>query len=85
MKVVDRQNIPNKQQQILKRTFSVNNRLSIFVAIVCICFSLFFTNEVKAQNVSVWDGTMAAWTHGNGTQANPYLIESAQQLVFCNI
>jgi hypothetical protein len=29
-----------------------------------------------------WDGTSAPWTQGNGTQANPYLIESPQHLAF---
>ena len=30
--------------------------------------------------VSTWDGTHTTWTNGNGTEANPYLIENAQQL-----
>ena len=29
---------------------------------------------------SVWDGSHTTWTNGNGTQANPYLIENAAQL-----
>jgi len=29
---------------------------------------------------SVWDGSHTAWTKGDGTQANPYLIENAAQL-----
>ena len=28
---------------------------------------------------SVWDGSHTTWTNGNGTQANPYLIENAAQ------
>jgi hypothetical protein len=28
----------------------------------------------------VWDGTHTPWTNGNGTQASPYLIETAEQL-----
>ena len=37
--------------------------------------------NVKAQ-VSVWDGTYAPWTNGNGTEADPFLIENAQQLAY---
>ena len=31
---------------------------------------------------SVWDGSRAVWTRGNGTASSPYLIESAQNLAF---
>ena len=30
--------------------------------------------------ISVWDGTAEPWTHGSGTEDDPYLIENAQQL-----
>ena len=36
---------------------------------------------MKAQ-VSVWDGTAEPWTHGSGTQEDPYLIESAAQFAY---
>jgi hypothetical protein len=35
-----------------------------------------------APTMSVWDGTTAAFVHGNGTSAEPYLIESAANLAF---
>lgn len=35
----------------------------------------------KAQ-VSVWNGTWEPWTHGTGTEADPFLIENAQQLAY---
>lgn len=54
---------------------------NVFLLVLAVCLAL-TSLEMKAQNVSVWDGTMAAWTHGNGTQANPYLIENAQQLAW---
>ena len=31
---------------------------------------------------STWDGTTASWTHGTGTESDPYLIESAQNLAY---
>ena len=37
--------------------------------------------NVKAQ-VSVWDGTYTPWTNGTGTEADPFLIENAQQLAY---
>ena len=41
----------------------------------------FFAMVLNAQ-VSVWDGTAEPWTHGSGTQEDPYLIESAQNLAY---
>ena len=38
--------------------------------------------KIVAQNVSTWDGTSAIWTQGSGTQADPYLIETAQNLAW---
>lgn len=29
-----------------------------------------------------WDGTSDIWTKGDGTAANPYLVETAEQLAF---
>lgn len=37
--------------------------------------------NINAQ-VSVWDGTYAPWTNGTGTEADPFLIENAQQLAY---
>lgn len=37
--------------------------------------------KVSAQ-VSTWDGTWQPWTHGTGTEADPFLIENAQQLAY---
>ncbi|MBP5496213.1 MAG: T9SS type A sorting domain-containing protein [Bacteroidales bacterium] len=31
---------------------------------------------------SVWDGSYAPWTHGTGTESDPFLIENAQQLAY---
>lgn len=38
--------------------------------------------KTVAQSVSVWDGTSAIWTQGSGTEADPYLIETAQNLAW---
>jgi uncharacterized repeat protein (TIGR02543 family) len=47
--------------------------------IIFLTVSLAITISAKAQ-VSVWDGSHTTWTNGLGTQASPYLIESAAQL-----
>lgn len=44
-------------------------------------FCLLLTHGVQAQ-VSVWNGTYAPWTNGTGTEADPFLIENAQQLAY---
>ena len=42
---------------------------------------LLFSSMTFAQ-VSTWDGTWEPWTHGTGTEEDPFLIESAQQLAY---
>jgi len=34
------------------------------------------------SQVSTWDGTWEPWTHGTGTESDPFLIENAQQLAY---
>lgn len=43
--------------------------------------AVFLAMILNAQ-ISVWDGTAEPWTHGNGTQEDPYLIENARQLAY---
>lgn len=38
--------------------------------------------EIVNAQVSIWDGTWEQWTHGTGTEGNPFLIENAQQLAY---
>ena len=49
---------------------------SLFFVAMCMMLS------ATVAQVSVWDGTLATWTNGNGTENNPYLIESAAQLAY---
>ncbi|MBQ3740609.1 MAG: InlB B-repeat-containing protein, partial [Bacteroidales bacterium] len=48
-------------------------RRHLVLWIVCLCSISAFAQ---------WDGTSAPWTQGNGTQTNPYLIETPQHLAF---
>jgi len=43
--------------------------------------AMLMTLALNAQ-ISVWDGTAEHWTHGSGTEDDPYLIENAQQLAY---
>ena len=49
-------------------------------AIAIIIFVL--ASVTAIAQTSVWDGSRAIWTRGNGTASSPYLIESAQNLAF---
>ena len=49
--------------------------IGIFITVLVNC-------SVNAQSVSIWDGTSEIWTQGSGTEANPYLIQNAQQLAY---
>ena len=40
---------------------------------------VFMSGVAKADT---WDGTAAIWTHGSGTESDPYLIESAANLAW---
>ena len=39
-------------------------------------------SSMAFSQVSTWDGTWEPWTHGTGTEADPFLIENAQQLAY---
>lgn len=43
---------------------------------------LFAMLGLLANAQTPWDGTSAAWTKGDGTSANPYLIENGQHLAY---
>ena len=47
-----------------------------------IMMMLLLTGVIVEAQTSVWDGSRAVWTRGNGTASSPYLIESAQNLAF---
>ena len=43
---------------------------------------LLMTSMMAEAQTSVWNGSRRLWTSGEGTESNPYLIESAEQLAF---
>ena len=45
--------------------------------------ALFLMTGIMAEaQTSVWDGSRKLWTQGEGTESNPYRIESAENLAF---
>jgi hypothetical protein len=49
--------------------------------IAAMALSVMLSGLSMAQ-VSVWDGSAEPWTHGSGTEEDPYLIESAANLAW---
>ena len=47
--------------------------------------AFFCVGLMAGAQTSVWDGSRAIWTRGNGTENDPYLIESAQNLAFFGV
>ena len=59
----------------------IMKRLYLLTTLIFVMMAAFLPMNMKAQ-VSVWDGTYAPWTNGTGTEADPFLIENAQQLAY---
>ena len=55
---------------------------NIILSLLCFVVSLSVTTLQAQNTVSTWDGSAVEWTQGSGTQASPYLIESAQNLAW---
>ena len=56
-------------------------KLYLLSTMMLLVIAAMLPHHLTAQ-VSVWDGTYAPWTHGTGTEADPFLIENAQQLAY---
>ncbi|MBP5572853.1 MAG: hypothetical protein J6X40_01640, partial [Bacteroidales bacterium] len=53
----------------------------LFKMMMAMALSVMLSGVSTAQ-VSVWDGSAEPWTHGSGTEEDPYLIESAANLAW---
>ena len=49
---------------------------------IYIIIMLILTGMIAEAQTSVWNGSRRLWTNGEGTESNPYLIESAENLAF---
>ena len=49
---------------------------------ITIIMLLVLTGMMAMAQTSVWNGKKTIWTHGAGTESDPYLIESADHLAF---
>lgn len=64
----------------MKRGFNILN--GITMKKIYIMMMLVLTGMMAQAQVSVWDGSKKMWTKGSGTENDPYLIESAENLAF---
>ncbi len=57
--------------------------IAVMVAMLIVLSSIVSAMVVvSANSVDVWDGTMSSDIKGSGTEADPYLIENAEQLAY---
>ena len=49
---------------------------------IYIIISLLMVGMIAEAQISVWNGNRRLWTRGEGTESNPFLIESAGNLAF---
>lgn len=49
---------------------------------IYIIITFLLTGMIAEAQTSVWNGSRRLWTNGEGTESNPYLIESAENLAF---
>ena len=56
--------------------------MNIIVRFLSVLFIFFCLSHECSAQVSIWDGTASSWTQGDGTESNPYLISSAQNLAY---
>ena len=49
---------------------------------ITIIMLLVLTGMMAMAQTSVWNGKKTIWTHGAGTESDPYLIESAAHLAY---
>ena len=56
-----------------------NNMKKLYIIML-----LVITGIMAQAQTSVWDGSRKLWTRGEGTENDPFLIESAEHLAFLN-
>lgn len=63
-----------------KRTLSIVLALTMLITSISVCATTVFAEgavEEATNEIVYWDGTAVAPTKGEGTKANPYIIENA--------
>ena len=75
----------------MTKLFKNSKQIVAFIFAFAILAVSLFTGGINiaadacdVSKVDYWDGTLATkFASGNGTEANPYIIETAEQLAFC--
>lgn len=61
---------------------SVKMRLALLALAALVWIAVPVSARAEGETVDTWDGTAVAFTKGNGTEDDPWLIENAEQLAY---
>lgn len=61
---------------------SVKMRLALLALVALVWITVPVSARAEGETVDTWDGTAVAFTKGNGTEDDPWLIENAEQLAY---
>lgn len=61
---------------------SVKMRLALLALAALVWITVPVSARAEGETVDTWDGTAVAFTKGNGTEDDPWLIENAEQLAY---
>ena len=64
------------------KAWSVKIRLALLALAALVWITVPVSARAEGETVDTWDGTAVAFTKGNGTEDDPWLIENAEQLAY---
>lgn len=64
------------------KAWSMKMRLALLVLAALVWITVPVSARAEGETVDTWDGTAVAFTKGNGTEDDPWLIENAEQLAY---
>lgn len=64
------------------KAWSVKIRLALLTLAALVWITVPVSARAEGETVDTWDGTAVAFTKGNGTEDDPWLIENAEQLAY---
>ena len=64
------------------KAWSVKMRLALLALAALVWIAVPVSARAEGETVDTWDGTAVAFTKGNGTEEDPWLIENAEQLAY---
>lgn len=64
------------------KAWSMKMRLALLALAALVWIAVPVSARAEGETVDTWDGTAVAFTKGNGTEDDPWLIENAEQLAY---